>query len=148
MSPVRNRYHVDLAALQATCEANYARLMRLVPQMRSAESSRQVALQAEGKFLGALVLQVLENNPYTSTLRLQQDQTFEWLAQPYMEVRVYHDARMAEVIAAQNARNFRGVYSYPNPDMYQPDEKAQLNLFLGEWLSHCLACGHEPLPVI
>jgi len=27
--------------------------------------------------------------------------------------------------------------------MHQPDEKAQLNLFLGEWLSHCLACGHE-----
>lgn len=22
--------------------------------------------------------------------------------------------------------------------MHQPDEKAQLNLFLGEWLSHCL----------
>jgi len=23
------------------------------------------------------------------------------------------------------------------------DEKARLNRFLGEWLSHCLACGHE-----
>jgi uncharacterized protein YqiB (DUF1249 family) len=27
--------------------------------------------------------------------------------------------------------------------MHQPDEKAQLNVFLGEWLSHCLALGHE-----
>lgn len=148
MRLLRERYHVDLSALQATCEANYLRLMKLLPQMRSAESVRQVTLQAEGRFLGALVLEVLENNPYTSTLRIQQTQTLEWLTQPCMEVRVYHDARMAEVISAQNARHFRGLYAYPNPAMHQPDEKAQLNLFLGEWLSHCLACGHEPVPVI
>ena len=30
-----------------------------------------------------------------------------------------------------------------NVFMHQPDEKAQLNVFLGEWLSHCLALGHE-----
>lgn len=27
---LRERYRVDLASLQATCEANYARLMRLL----------------------------------------------------------------------------------------------------------------------
>jgi uncharacterized protein YqiB (DUF1249 family) len=32
--------------------------------------------------------------------------------------------------------------------MHQPDEKSQLNLFLGEWLSHCLARGHELEPVL
>jgi len=32
--------------------------------------------------------------------------------------------------------------------MHQPDEKTQLNLFLGEWLGHCLACGHELAPVV
>ncbi|NAT16123.1 DUF1249 domain-containing protein, partial [Pseudomonas syringae pv. actinidifoliorum] len=25
----------------------------------------------------------------------------------------------------------RGIYPYPNAHMHQPDEKAQLNLFLG-----------------
>ena len=58
-------------------------------------------------------------------------------------MQVYHDARMAEVVSAEHARRFRGIYPYPNAAMHQPDEKAQLNLFLGEWLSHCLACGHE-----
>ena len=33
---LRERYRVDLASLQATCEANYARLMRLLPDMREA----------------------------------------------------------------------------------------------------------------
>ncbi|MEK1941105.1 MAG: DUF1249 domain-containing protein, partial [Pseudomonas sp.] len=31
---VRDRYRVDLIELQAACEANYARLMRLLPAMR------------------------------------------------------------------------------------------------------------------
>ena len=38
-------------------------------------------------------------------------------------------------------------YEYPNRHMYQSDEKAQFNVFLGEWLSHCLDRGHvlDPL---
>ena len=71
-----------------------------------------------------------------------------WLPVPRLEVRAYHDARMAEVIGAENARRFRGIYPYPNTAMHQPDEKTQLNLFLGEWLSHCIACGHELMPVL
>ncbi len=31
VNKVRDRYRVDLAGLQASCEANYARLMRLLP---------------------------------------------------------------------------------------------------------------------
>ena len=34
MTAVRERYRLDLIELQATCEANYARLMRLLPDMR------------------------------------------------------------------------------------------------------------------
>ena len=71
-----------------------------------------------------------------------------WLPLPHMAVRVDHDARMAEVVGAENARRFRSIYTYPNADMHQPDEKTQLNLFLGEWLGHCLACGHELQPVL
>ena len=39
-------------------------------------------------------------------------------------------------------RQVRVRYEYPNRDMYQHDEKAQQNRFLGEWLSHCLNHGH------
>jgi len=67
---------------------------------------------------------------------------------PELEVRVYHDARMAEVVSAGASRHLLGRYPYPNQAMYQPDEKSQLNLFLGEWLSHCLACGHEAEPIL
>ena len=43
-----------------------------------------------------------------------------------------------------------GVSALP-PDRVIPAsglESTQLNLFLGEWLSHCIACGHELTPVL
>jgi len=145
---LRERYRVDLVELQAACEANYARLMRLLPAMRETQGSRRVALSQGERLLGVLALDVLEACPYTTTLRVRQEHSLPWLPVPQLEVRVYHDARMAEVVSAENARRFRSIYPYPNAAMHQPDEKTQLNLFLGEWLSHCLACGHELEPVL
>jgi len=146
--PLRDRYRVDLSGLQAVCESNYARLMRLLPGMRDGAEERRIALSQGDRLVGVLALEVVESCPYTSTLRVRQDYTLPWMPSPQLEVRVYHDARMAEVTGAENARRFRSVYPYPNAAMHQPDEKSQLNLFLGEWLSHCLACGHELAPVL
>jgi len=147
VSVLRERYRVDLIELQAACEANYARLMRLLPAMREAAGARRVALSQGERLLGVLALEVLETCPYTSTVQVRQEHSLPWLPVPQLEVRVYHDARMAEVVRAQSARRLRSIYPYPNEAMHQPDEKTQLNLFLGEWLSHCLACGHELEPV-
>ncbi|WP_226504267.1 MULTISPECIES: DUF1249 domain-containing protein [Pseudomonas] len=140
---LRERYRVDLIGLQAACEANYARLMRLLPDMRNQQHSRRIAVSQGDQMLGILALNVLQACPYTTTLQVRQELSLPWLPVPSLEVQVYHDARMAEVISAEHARRFRSIYPYPNAHMHQPDEKAQLNLFLGEWLSHCLACGHE-----
>ena len=40
----RDRYTVDLIGLQAACEANFARLMRLLPDMREQPSARRIAV--------------------------------------------------------------------------------------------------------
>ena len=145
---VRDRYRVDLIGLQAACEANYARLMRLLPEMREQPGPRQIAVTQGDQMLGVLTLEVMLDCPYTSTLRVRQEHSLPWLPVPELQVQVYHDARMAEVVGAENARRFRSIYTYPNAAMHQPDEKTQLNLFLGEWLGHCLACGHELQPVL
>jgi uncharacterized protein YqiB (DUF1249 family) len=148
MRRTRERYRVDLLELQSACEANYLRLMRLLPDMRNQPETRRIAMSQGDRLLGVLVLTVVESCPYTTTVQLRQEDCLPWLPVPRMDVRVYHDARMAEVIGAEHARRFRGIYSYPNAQMHQPDEKNQLNLFLGEWLGHCLACGHELEPVV
>ncbi|THG82507.1 DUF1249 domain-containing protein [Pseudomonas sp. A-1] len=162
LSQLAERYRVDLTGLQAACEANYARLMRLLPGMREQAALRQpmlgqpmlgqpmlgqpvlrrLALSAGDTTLAVLALRVTEAGPYTSTVEVREEPGLAWLPAPRLEVRVYHDARMAEVTGAEHCRRLHPRYAYPNPAMHQPDEKIQLNLFLGEWLSHYLRCGH------
>jgi len=142
MTLLAERYRVDLAGLQATCEANYARLMRLLPGMRERPALRRVALSAGDAPQAVLALTVTEAGPYTSSVEVREELGLAWLPAPRLQVRVYHDARMAEVVGAEHCRRLQPRYAYPNPAMHQPDEKSQLNRFLGEWLGHYLECGH------
>lgn len=142
MTLVAERYRVDLAGLQAACEANYARLMRLLPGMREDPAPRRLALSSGDTLLAVLALKVTAAGPYTSTVEVREEPGLAWLPAPCLEVRVYHDARMAEVTGAEHCRRLQPRYGYPNAAMHQPDEKTQLNLFLGEWLGHYLKCGH------
>jgi len=139
-------YAVDLCQHLAECETNYLRLSKLMPD-RCSRPSRLISISLGTSRELQIRLSVLDEAPYTSTLVMRQSQRI-WGAQvPEMTVRAYHDARMAEVIAYQNIRAPKAVYSYPNPRMHAPDEKRQLNLLLGEWLSMCLVHGHESEPV-
>ena len=60
---------------------------------------------------------------------------------PTIRIRVYHDAKSAEVIEFQNQRRFQAIYDYPNAKMRQRNEKAQINRFLSEFLAQCLNHG-------
>jgi uncharacterized protein YqiB (DUF1249 family) len=57
------------------------------------------------------------------------------------DVRLYHDANLAEVVKCQGYQQFAPRYEYPNINMHQIDEKAQMNRFLGELLAHCVSHG-------
>ena len=145
-SAAGRHYRVDLLRLQESCELNYACLSRLLPSMAS--QGCRLALRWQAQALGVVSLEVTGASRYTSTIRLRQEQALPWLPVPTLDVRAYHDAHMAEVVAAQNSRRLLARYPYPNACMHQPDEKSQLNLFLGEWLRHCLACGNEIEPAV
>ena len=56
MRRTRERYRVDLLELQAACEANYLRLMRLLPDMRNQPDIRRIAMSQGDRLLGVLVL--------------------------------------------------------------------------------------------
>ena len=147
MSRARSRYSIDLAAQQAECEANYARLLQLLPDMAEVDH-RDFAIPMPGDTQARRFrLSVTERCKYTTMLELSQlpaDSTLPWQGGAAdFSLRVYHDARMAEVVSYNHHRNLRASYDYPNRGMYQRDEKIQLNRFLGEWLSHCLTHGHS-----
>ncbi len=135
----RTRHKVDLAGLQALCAANYAAIIRLLPQLQS-EPAVRFAIDSLGSC--EVNVRVLERGPYTTLIDIEQvGGGASAAAAPQFQVRVYHDARMAEVVACHGHRQFKPRYDYPNARMYQRDEKYQLNRFLGEYLSLCLATG-------
>ena len=139
----RNAYVTDLKSLQSECSINYLRLLRLLGDLEAGER-REVELASDGRWLGVLRLELLERAPYTSMVRVTQRGVLDSLIEaPRMRVHLYHDVRMAEVTDFQRQRHFDGRYRYPNARMHQPDEKLQLNRFLGEWLEHGLAHGHS-----
>ena len=144
----RKDYSVDLPRHMAECDANYHRLMRLFPGLRD---------QAEFEFIlelssheARVVFSVLERGPYTTLLHIDVQSDDRWLGlatAPEMTVRIYHDAQSAEVASYQNQNRFHGKYEYPNTRMRQRDEKVQLNRFLGEFLTLCMAHGASVQPV-
>lgn len=135
-------YHHDLSGHLSLCETNFWRLKRLVPGMREGDGA---TIRIAGQITR---IDVLENAAYTTTLRLTQAAlAIVGAGVNRLELRVYHDAKMAEVARASGLTGFAGRYDYPNPDMFQPDEKEQINRFLAEWLSHCLNHGEGTEPI-
>jgi len=139
--PGRGRkYSMNLPAHMAECDANYLRLTKLFPGMAEVDRAA-IGLDLNGHRL-TVRMEVLERSPYTTLIRLSQHPEAPFNHRASMTVRLYHDARSAEVVEYQGKKHFlRAVYDYPNADMRQPDEKAQINRFLGEYLAHCLSHG-------
>ena len=128
------KYVPQLASLQAVCAANYARLLTLLPDCGTDDLAYRFIVKAGTEY----VITILETAPYTTTVKMEQLGNSPTFLRPVMEIRLYHDARMAEVISSQHAGALAPSYDYPNPDMRQRDEKERVNSFLAEWLVYCL----------
>jgi hypothetical protein len=70
------------------------------------------------------------------------------LASYSLDVRLYHDAQLAEVVSSRGCRQFAARHEYPNQQMHQRDEKAQLNQFLSELIGFCLVKGRVAYKVM
>lgn len=152
----KKAYLVDLSALMAICETNYWRLRKmLLPIFPDLENNAKFifSLPASKTHLErCFCLHVIERCPYTTTLEFSELRLgctesevhdMRWGLSPQFTVRIYHDAKSAEVLSFQKQKNFFGRYQYPNALMRQQDEKFQLNSLLAEWLNHCLTYGYR-----
>ena len=139
----RKRYSIDLNAHMAMCEANYARLMRLMRMLD--DRDRSAFAMTLGESEPHVVLRVVARYKYTTEIEVTQQNAREEATgaptETKLSVRLYHDAKCAEVVAFQDQRAFKAVYGYPNRQMRHPDEKVQVNRFLGEFLQMCATHG-------
>ncbi|PME17997.1 dehydrogenase [Vibrio cyclitrophicus] len=139
---VKKPYHVDLAELMRVYETNYAKLNALLPVGHEVGDVR--CYQAVNMLYQLTVNEVTK---YTTLIDICQSDETPVFPLPKMSVRLYHDARVAEVCASGDFSRVKAKYDYPNTKLLQKDEKFQLNKFLGEWLTFCLKTGISRSPI-
>jgi len=133
------------AALMDLYERNYINIRRLLPVMPPALVER-VSRTPGGMDLH---LSVTERCRYTSELILtyqfgQDDGST--IAEPNLWIRVYHDARQAEVMAAhpRHRPTFAiDALAHHRPEHIPLATRWRINRFLYKWLSYCLRQGHR-----
>ena len=134
----RRRYRIDILDHLAECDANYVRLYQLLMDDASGKFE-EIAVHLNSKD-DEIIFAVAESGKYTSTVLITRSMPAS-LPDLFLKVRVYHDAQCAEVVNYQGQERHAPTYDYPNPKMRAPDEKVQINRFLGELLSICLTKG-------
>jgi len=147
---VTNRYIYvpDLVADMAECDANYIRLRQLFPDMQT-EDDLAFGIKTRTEAGASVLINITERCPFTTmlTVNVSSENDHPFIRWPSLDVRIYHDVRSAEVIRFERHKNFRFRYPMPNENLFQPDEKSQINRFLGELLTHCIEHGYSLEPV-
>ncbi|WP_051201943.1 DUF1249 domain-containing protein [Ferrimonas senticii] len=131
----RRRYAPNLPKLMALYARNYRSLQWLLTQARRQQGEQRVFHWRHQSQPLQLKLTLTEQTKYTETVLLsREDRSLPSWPLPQIQLRIYHDAQVAEVLTGQQFSRFLPVYSYPNDAMVQRDEKFQVNLFATELL--------------
>ena len=134
----------DVSQQAGYYEANFERLAWLAPTLASAHGG----LLSHGADGMSLQLTILEHSKYTTTIalthHLRMDDTM--IRDPFMKIRIYHDARVAEVLSYQCQSQLQ--IFHPDATLNVPNlhEKCRINRFLSEWLDYCITHGYRFTP--
>ena len=132
---------VSFVSLMTLYESNYIRLRALVSDVRG------LAGRAVSSVPGDLDLhlEALEHSPYTSILRLTYffPDAEATVAEPDLEVRVYHDARLAEASRCSRRVRHPGLASLQDGLPAALGERWRRNMLLNKWLDYCAERGHR-----
>ncbi len=127
--------------LEQICESNFQKLLRLIPDLSDIKEAA-VGLAASQT---TLYLEVIEETPYTKTVELSHcfsNNTNELMA-PAVIIRVYLDARLAEVLSDHARARVARVFPDPRKSRDIMNYKWRLNYFLQKWLDHCLGKSYQ-----
>jgi len=148
------RQKQNIARLHGECELNYLRLKKLLPSAVQAQGLLQINFSFEADNCkdgasteSAMRLQIVEETRYTSLVIIGAiGARPEWLPGIEVKVRLYHDAKMAEVIEWCSDRTIPWEL-VEKSGMQSRDEKWQWNRFLSDLLSHSLSHGMAKMEV-
>ncbi|MDH5393192.1 MAG: DUF1249 domain-containing protein [Gammaproteobacteria bacterium] len=127
----------SFAALMDLYENNYLRLKKLIPGMSEINGA------AVSTVFGCLDLHlcILEQSKFTTLLSLsyyfEREQAL--VREPNLQIRVYHDVALAEVLSGELHHGKLRLKKIPETAII---ERWHLNRFLYKWLGFCLHIGH------
>jgi uncharacterized protein YqiB (DUF1249 family) len=137
----------SFVSLMTLYESNYIRLGWLLPDVRAIEG-RHVSLAAGDL---ALYLEVTERCRYTTTLNLSYVLASDAgpVVIPDLQVRVYHDARLAEACDGAPVPRHEELRRLHASLRQELNERWARNVLLNKWLEYCAERGHRfPAPPI
>ena len=119
-------------------ESNYIKLRKLLsdPKRMPRKACSTVPAHLD------LHLEIVERSKYTTTLYLSYGFPSDagLRMEPNLKIRIYHDARLAEVMAG-HLHHGRLILDHLPANALR--EKWKLNRFLYRWLGYCLKQGHS-----
>jgi uncharacterized protein YqiB (DUF1249 family) len=132
---------VTFVSLMTLYESNYIRLRGIVDDVRGLSGHAVSRTPADCD----LHLEVLEHAPYTSILRLTYlfGDTGDELADPDLELRVYHDARLAEASRCSRWVRHPALRSIRSATSAALGDRWLRNMMLNKWLDYLHDRGHR-----
>lgn len=130
----------DFVSLMTLYESNYVRLRGLAPALNVIEGAMTSTVAGDCP----LHLRIEERGPYTTTFTLTYlfDSPAGQFADPDLQVRVYHDARLAEVLSCARWHRHEVLASIKSDLYCQLGDRWLRNVMLNKWLDYCVERGH------
>jgi uncharacterized protein len=121
---------------------NFARITQLLNSLVPAQS----LFCSEAGGGPALWVEVLEQHRFTTILRMTHEfadpKSGALSLDPCAYVRVYHDARMAEVTHCSIGEHLKTLFNARTPLNQITSHRQQMNVFFNKWLDFLLSGGH------
>lgn len=130
----------SFVSLMTLYESNFIRLGWLVPDLKALRGS----LTSRVAGSPALELSVSQQCRYTTTLHM----TYLFgdgapARDPELEIRVYHDARLAEACGTSSDPAHPGMRRLAASLPRGQDRRWSCNMLLNKWLEYCAGSGHR-----
>jgi uncharacterized protein YqiB (DUF1249 family) len=136
----------SFVSLMSLYESNYIRLGWLIPNLAGIDRASVSHVDDDCP----LHLHIDERGPYTTTLTLTyifEDADAGRVADPDLQIRVYHDARLAEVQACARWHRHSILESIRSDLARALGDRWLRNVMLNKWLEYCVERGHRFMPL-
>ncbi|MEM7081855.1 MAG: DUF1249 domain-containing protein [Pseudomonadota bacterium] len=132
----------SFTALMALYESNYLRLNWLIDEMEFLRGE----YRSDSPDDFPLHLSVRDVSRYTTSIHLTywfEGDGIDAVADPDLDIRIYHDARLAEAMACRHNRRHRVLQGFVTDHGSELSRRWARNMMLNKWLEYCADANHR-----